>query len=66
MTKKKTIPDSSAKNKDEECSHECSGCASAANCSDVKAGLPPKATIDVNMLSWSCPARGESGNPLSR
>ena len=61
MAKKNTIPDSSKKKKDEECSHECSGCASAANCSDAKPGLPAKADIDAKHVIMVLSGKGGVG-----
>jgi len=61
MAKKNTIPNSSKKKNDEECSHDCSGCASAANCSDATAGLPPKAAIDVKHVIMVLSGKGGVG-----
>jgi ATPases involved in chromosome partitioning len=45
----------------ESCSHECSGCASAGNCSDAKPGLPPKADIDVKHVILVLSGKGGVG-----
>ncbi|WP_292369586.1 Mrp/NBP35 family ATP-binding protein [Methanoregula sp. UBA64] len=45
----------------ESCSHECSGCASAGNCSDAKPGLPPKAAIDVKHVILVLSGKGGVG-----
>jgi len=45
----------------ESCSHECSGCSSAGNCSDAKPGLPPKADIDVKHVILVLSGKGGVG-----
>jgi len=45
----------------ESCSHECSDCASAGNCSDAKPGLPPKANIDVKHVILVLSGKGGVG-----
>ena len=61
MAKKNSIPDTSTKKKDDECDHECSGCASAANCTDAKPGLPPKAAIDAKHVIMVLSGKGGVG-----
>ena len=45
----------------DSCSHECSGCTSAGTCSDAKAGLPPKADIDVKHVILVLSGKGGVG-----
>ena len=61
MAKKNSIPDTSTKKKDDECAHDCSGCASAANCADAKPGLPPKAAIDAKHVIMVLSGKGGVG-----
>lgn len=52
-----TLPEKPTK---ESCSHECSSCATAGTCSDAKAGLPPKADIDVKHVILVLSGKGLS------
>jgi Mrp family chromosome partitioning ATPase len=49
---------------EEECNNECSGCATASTCSSAKkgqAGLPPKASIDVQHVIMVLSGKGGVG-----
>jgi Mrp family chromosome partitioning ATPase len=61
MAKKNSNHDTVTKKKDKECSHDCSGCASAANCADAKPGLPPKAAIDAKHVIMVLSGKGGVG-----
>ena len=56
------------KSTEEECNHECEGCATAATCDSAKGkakGLPDKSKIDVKHVILVLSGKGGSESPRS-